>query len=124
MGMERGGGRVQSWGGKRPAGRAEPCAQHMMALAQRHRWIDAMGGADLRLAAGDIPAAVGVVPGRYAMPPPELPADAPILDIVHPIAIQRRPMIGYEAVEYVLHGAVGRLRQRLHTDTPWVGEVM
>src|SRR5258708_39942557 len=112
MGMERGGGRVQSWGGKRPAGRAEPCAQHMIVLPQRHRWIDAMGGADLRLAAGDIPAAVGVVPGRYAMPPPELPADAPILDLVHPLVIHRRPMIGYEADVSVLDGADGRLRQR------------
>src|SRR5580700_564741 len=81
-----------------------------------------MGGAGFRLAAGHVPTAVGVVPGRYAMPPPQLPADAPILDLVHPFEIDGGPILGHEADAPRFDGLDGRFRQRLDVDEPLIGE--
>ena len=109
-------------GGERPQRGGEPGIEHILVLAQRHRRIDAVRGARFRLVAGDIPAAVRVVPGRNAMSPPELAADAPILDLVHPFVIHRAPIVGHEADAAVLDGADGRFRQRLDVDEPLIGE--
>src|SRR5580692_8043937 len=81
-----------------------------------------MRGAGLRLVARDVPASLGVVPGRYAMSPPQLPADAPILDLVHPFEIDPGPVVRNEADVSLLDGADGGSRQRLDVDEPLIGE--
>ena len=43
--------------------------------------------AHLRLAAADVDVALRVVPGRDAMAPPQLAADAPVLDVAHPVEV-------------------------------------
>ena len=81
-----------------------------------------MGGAGLRFAARHVEAPLGVVPGRYAVPPPQLPADAPILDFVHPFEIHGGPILGNEADVPRFDGADGGLRERLDVDEPLIGE--
>ncbi len=56
------------------------------------------------------------------MPPPELAADAPVLDVVHPLEIGLRPVVGNEADAPVLDGGDGRRRQRRDLHVPLVGE--
>ena len=56
------------------------------------------------------------------MAPPQLPADAPILDFVHPFEIHGGPILGHEADVPRFDGADGRLRQRLDVDEPLIGE--
>ena len=64
-----------------------------------------------------------IVPGRDAVPPPELPADAPILDIVHPVEIGLGPVSRDEADFSGFDGLDGRFRQRRDIDVPLVGQV-
>ena len=78
--------------------------------------------ARLRLAAGDVAAAVGVIPCRYAVSPPQLAADAPVLDLVHPLEVHAGPIVRHEADLSRFDGADGRLRQRLDVDEPLIGE--
>src|SRR6185312_6167545 len=41
-------------------------------------------------------AALAAVPGRDPVPPPELPRDAPVADVVHPVEEGLRPALGDE----------------------------
>ncbi len=50
----------------------------------------------LRLAARDVNATVFVVPGRNLMTPPELAADAPVLQVVHPLVVGVDPVFRHE----------------------------
>ena len=54
------------------------------------------------------------------MSPPELPAHAPGLDIVHPVVIRLRPVLRHEARAPVLDRRARRLRQRRRIDIPLV----
>ena len=52
------------------------------------------------------------------MPPPELAADAPVADILHPVEIDLGEALGDDADAPVLHGLDGRLGQGLDLDEP------
>jgi hypothetical protein len=56
------------------------------------------------------------------MAPPELPADAPIPDFVHPIVIDPGPGLGHETYAAFLNRADGGRRQRLDVDEPLIGQ--
>ena len=56
------------------------------------------------------------------MPPPQLPADAPILDLAHPFEIHGGPVVRHETNVARLDGADGGFRQRLDVDEPLIGE--
>ena len=58
---------------------------------------------------------------RDAMPPPELPADAPVLDVAHPFEIHGRPSYpGTKRMTPGLDRANRGLRQRLDVDEPLI----
>ena len=59
----------------------------------------------------DEDAAVARVPGRDLVAPPELAADAPVLDVVHPVVVGVDPLLGHEA-----HLAAGHRVDRLGGD--------
>jgi hypothetical protein len=48
--------------------------------------------------AADVDIALGVVPGRDAVAPPELAADAPVLDVAHPGEVGVLPVVRHEAM--------------------------
>ncbi len=52
------------------------------------------------------------------MPPPELPRNAPVADVVHPLEIGLRPVGGNERDAAVFHRGDRRRRQRLHLHPP------
>ena len=57
------------------------------------------------------------------MPPPQLAADAPVLDIVHPFEISLRPVVRNEANAARFDGSDSRLRQWPDAHVPLVGEI-
>ena len=71
-------------GGKRPQRRREPRVEHVGVALERRR---AAGGAGGRLVELDRLMAVGAVPDRDLMPPPQLARDAPRPDVVHPVEV-------------------------------------
>src|SRR5690606_16613274 len=89
----------------RPAQRAEgpqrggePGLEHVVVLAQRAAVAGGLrAGARLGLVAADEDLAALAVPGRDAVAPPELAADAPVLDVAEPVAVGVDPVAGDEA---------------------------
>ena len=63
-----------------------------------------------------------VVPGGNAVAPPELAADAPVLDVAHPLEVGLRPVVRHEADAAVLDRRDRRLRERRDAHVPLVGE--
>ena len=94
---------------RRASRSGQPCVENGQSAEENHvsstssswrnatRGVDAVRGARLRLAARDVPAALLVVPGGNAVAPPELAADAPVLDLAHPLEIHAGPVVGDEA---------------------------
>ena len=107
-----------------PQGRREPGVQHVLVLAERHGV--AVPGQRLRRGTGFVPChvdvAVAVIPGRDPVSPPQLPADAPVLDAVHPVEVGALPVLGHEADPAVLDGADGRFGERRDAHVPLVGQ--
>ena len=65
---------------------------------------------------------VAAVPGRDAVSPPDLAADAPVLNVLHPVEIGLGPAVGIEldrAGADCLDGGLGEL---VHADEPLVAE--
>ena len=58
--------------------------------------------------------------GRNAMAPPQLAADAPVADVLHPVAVRLHPTLRIEFDAAVVHRLQGGLRQRLHLHEPLV----
>ena len=56
------------------------------------------------------------------MSPPELPGNAPIADVFHPLRVFGTPIFGDEAESPVAVGLERRRRERLHPDEPLIGE--
>ncbi len=56
------------------------------------------------------------------MTPPQLPADAPVLDVVHPLEVFLRPALRHEARAAVFNGLDGRRRERRDTHVPLIRE--
>ena len=58
------------------------------------------------------------VVGRYAVSPPQLTRDAPVLDVLHPVAVGVLELVGVE-LDVVIHdGFEGRFGQFTHLDKP------
>ena len=118
-------------GGKRPQGGGEPGVEHVVVLAQIGREAVGVGlgvrlgpgGARLGLVAAHPDAAVLVVPGRDAVAPPQLAADAPVLDVAHPLEIGVLPVVGHEADVAIFDSLDRRLGQGLGLHEPLVGQV-
>ena len=91
-------------GGEGPQAGAEPGVENVFVLAQLGLVAELVLGAHLDLVAADVDVAGLVVPGRDAVAPPELAADAPVLDTA------------------VFHGGDGVFGQRLGADVPLVGQ--
>ena len=75
-----------------------------------------------RLARHDDFTAGVAIPGGDAVPPPELPGNAPIVNLVHPIEINLLVVLGSDAHPPLFHHADGRLRQGLHLQEPLRGK--
>ena len=108
----------------RPQPRREPGVQHVFVLpdvGQLQRGVAALGARFLeRLfgGRGHHETAFRQVPGRDALPPPQLARDAPVLDVFHPVAVGVLVFLGYEA-NRVLHDGFGRgPGQLLHREEP------
>ncbi len=78
---------------------------------------------NLGFAAADEDVTVLVVPGRDPVSPPELSADTPVLDIVHPVKVGLRPVRGYESNPTGFDGLDGGFRECLDAHVPLVGQV-
>ena len=108
-----------------------PSVEHVGVALQRAFIACRAGpGAGLLLAAGHEHAPVFAIPGRNLVPPPELAADAPVLNVAHPLVVGVHPLPGHKAHLPALHGVDGFLRDgfRLalahfaHGDEPLVGQ--
>src|SRR5437762_5061447 len=53
------------------------------------------------------------VPGRYAMPPPHLPADAPVLNVLQPLRVNFFPMRRIEPNQVFAHDRKRFFRLRI-----------
>ena len=50
------------------------------------------------------------------MPPPELPGDAPVTDLFHPLVVGSCPLFGYEPDSPRFHGLYPGFRERLRAN--------
>ena len=108
---------------ERPEGRAEPGVEHVVVLAQRDGVSVAIAPRPFRASAAvraTIDVAGLVVPRRDAVAPPQLAADAPVLDVVHPLEIRLRPVFRHEADAAVFDRRDRRLGQRCDAHVPLV----
>ena len=90
---------------------------------QRQVISEAVAGAHLFERTTDIDLSGVVVPRRDPMAPPELPADAPVLDVAHPLEIGARPVLRDETDGAVLDGLDRRRGERRDAHIPLVREV-
>jgi hypothetical protein len=87
---------------------AVPGVQHVLVARQRPAVAGRRGAvARFVLAAADVQLATRAVPGRDLVAPPELAADAPVLDVVHPVVVGVDPLFGHEAHLAAADGATG-----------------
>ena len=70
----------------------------------------------------DVDVAGVVIPRRYAMAPPQLPADTPVLDVVHPFVIGLGPVLRYETDAAAFDGFNCRFGQRFDPYVPLIGQ--
>ena len=108
--------------GEGPQPRAEPGVQHVVVLTQHHVAAQLMLGADFGFVAANVDLAGFVVPGRDAVAPPQLTADAPVLDVAHPREVHVFVLLGHELDTAVFNGRNRRLGQRLGRHVPLVGQ--
>ena len=108
-----------------PQCRREPRLEHVVIAAQRHSAAIAFGRdrTCVVLAARDDDVARVVVPRRNPVAPPELAADAPVLDVLHPMAIGVDPVGGHEAHVTVVDQLHASGREAVHLHEPLVGEI-
>src|SRR3546814_19191890 len=71
---------------------------------------------------GDEDATVFGIPRRNPVPPPQLPRDAPRLDILHPVEEGLFPRLGDDIDPPVADRRHWRLRQRFGSAIPLVGQ--
>ena len=102
--------------GKRPEPRAEPGVEHVVVLPDR---ASATAAASRRILArhGDVLAVVAV-PRRNRVPPPELPRDAPVLDVSKPVKVRLGPLRRQDLNRPILDGFDRRRSERLHLHEP------
>src|SRR3546814_14513634 len=100
--------------------RGEPGLQHVGILAQR-RIAKAVRFAHFRLASADVRLARVVEPRRDPVPPPELAADGPVLDVLHLVAVGCDPVRRDELHLTALNQFESALGQAVHLNHPLVG---
>ena len=83
-----------------------PGVEHIRVTAQG---LAGRLGLRIGLVAGHVHLAVFVVPGGYLVAPPQLAADAPVLDVVHPLVVGVDPVLRYESHFARLHSVDGFL---------------
>ena len=109
------------------AGGALRIARERPRLIVRHLVLDdGLGerlGQRLVLALGDVDTAVGRIPGRDLMSPPQLARDAPGLDVLEPLEIGLLPVLRDEAGLAGTHRRDRALGQGLDVDVPLVGQI-
>ena len=91
-------------------------------MSQRNGVLELMLVAYFLFIATDIDIVFVVVPGRDAVTPPDLAADAPVLDVVHPFEVAVLFVVGNEADASTFDGIDGRFGQRPGLDIPLVGQ--
>ena len=96
--------------GERPQRRTEPGVQHILFLAQREVGRQFVFFANRGLVQGDIDVAVVVIPRRNAVAPPNLPRDAPVLQIFQPLKISFAPLPRHKLHRAAAH----RFNRRFH----------
>src|SRR3954452_13403878 len=81
-------------------------------------------GLRARVALGtrNVEVALIVVPRGNLMAPPELATDAPVLNVVHPLVVRLRPVLGHEANASVFYSSRRRLCERSNADIPLIRE--
>ncbi len=82
-----------------------------------------MPGAHFGFVVANIDVVLVIKPCRYSVPPPELPADTPVLDISHPGEIGVLPVFRNELDVTVLHGLDRRFGQGFYRNVPLIGEI-
>src|SRR5699024_1995233 len=84
--------------------------------------VPALAGGWLLVRADTDHFAVGAVPHRDAMPPPQLAADAPVMHAVDPLEVAGGHLRGVQPHPAVAHRISGRLGQRSDLDEPLLGQ--
>ena len=117
--------RVEDRDGPEPG--AEPGVQHILVLTEVFRLdirADSPCGLKRRFRCGfHHELAVREVVGRNPLAPPELAGDAPVVGILHPVAIGVHVALGDELRAAALHRFQGDLRQGVHLQEPLGGEL-
>src|ERR1019366_4684664 len=62
--------------------------------------------------------AIFAMPGGNAMSPPQLPRDAPVVNVAHPLEVSLGVILRHELDVAVLHHRDGAVGQRLDLDEP------
>ncbi len=108
----------------RPQPRREPRVEHILVLTQIGRRERRIAGFGARLFDGfgerlchDVSALRQVV-GRYALSPPQLARYAPVLDVLHPVAVGILVFRRDELYRILHYGLGRRLGQLLHRQEP------
>ena len=66
--------------------------------------------------------AIGQVPDRDAVAPPELARDTPVLDVFQPVVVNLLEALGDNPRAALAHGGQGQIRQGTHFHKPLLGE--
>ncbi len=105
---------------ERPQPRAEPGVEHVGVLGQPVRVQPALGGqlAGALRRLGDDLLAVGPVPDRDPVAPPELARDAPGPDVVHPVEVDALVLLGCDPDLVALDDLDRRRRELVHAAEP------
>ena len=102
--------------GERPQAGGEPGIQHIRVLVDVLRAAVDAGGRVL--ACAGLFAAIGAVPDRDAVPPPQLAGDAPVPDIFQPVEIDLFEAFRDDLDAPIPDGCQGCLGQRRDLDEP------
>ena len=106
--------------GKGPQLRAEPGVQHILVLM--HVMAAALGAHVDVLGKGVLPAAVLAVEHGDAVAPPQLAADAPVLEVLHPGGVGLRPARGVEGDLAGVDGVERRPLELVDCHEPLLGK--
>ena len=107
--------------GERPQTRAKPSVENVFILTQ-YRVIQRVFSANFGLCAANVHVPRFVVPCRNPVPPPELAANAPVLDVAHPTEIHVFVLLRYELNRAIFDSGNRFFRQRFGRNVPLVGE--
>ena len=106
--------------GEGPKLRAEPGVQHVLVLM--HVMATALGAHVGVLGKGVLPTAVLAVEHGDAVTPPQLAADAPVLEVFHPGSVGLRPARGVEGDLSGVDGVERRPLELVDGDEPLLGQ--